>query len=76
VKRWIPYKSSSDEAAPAPETEKAQDAPESLVEITRRLLHVATGILVLLSVYTFYVSSPVLIPLTLAVLITTLRFGN
>jgi predicted PurR-regulated permease PerM len=68
----MPYKSSNDEAAPALEAEKAQDAPESLVEITRRLLHVATGILVLLSVYTFYVSLPVLIPLTLAVLITML----
>ena len=46
------------------------DAPEPLVQISRRLLHVMTGILVLMSAYTFYVSSPVLIPLTLAVLIT------
>ena len=66
----LPIKQPSDAAAPALETEKAQDTPEPLVEIARRLLHVATGILVLLSVYTFYVSSPVLIPLTLAVLIT------
>ena len=45
------------------EAENTQDGPEALVEITRRLLHVATSILVL------YVSSPVLIPLTLACLI-------
>jgi predicted PurR-regulated permease PerM len=57
---------------PAFEAEKAHDAPEALVEIARRLLHVATGILVLLSAYTFYVSSPVLIPLTIAVLVTML----
>ena len=57
--------------ASAFEAEKAH-GPEALVEITRRLLHVATSILVLLSVYTFYVSSPVLIPLTLAVLIAML----
>jgi predicted PurR-regulated permease PerM len=62
----------SERAASAFEAENAQDGPEALVEITRRLLHVATSILVLLSVYTFYVSSPVLIPLTLAVLITML----
>ena len=54
------------------EVEKAPETSAPLVEITRRLLHVATGILVLLSAYTFYVSSPVLIPLTLAVLITML----
>jgi predicted PurR-regulated permease PerM len=68
----LPIKPRSDQAATAFEAEKAQDAPEALVEITRRLLHVATGILLLLSFYTFYVSSPVLIPLTLAVLITML----
>ncbi|MGA7328188.1 MAG: AI-2E family transporter, partial [Rhodomicrobium sp.] len=56
----------------ADETAQALDKPEPLVEIARRLLHVATGVLVLLSVYTFYVSSPVLIPLILAVLITML----
>jgi predicted PurR-regulated permease PerM len=68
----LPIKPQSDPAATAFETEKAQDAPEALAEIARRLLHVATSILVLLSVYTVYVSSPVLIPLTLAVLITML----
>lgn len=46
-------------AASAFQAEIAQVGPEALVEITRRLLHVATSILVLLSVYTFYVSSPV-----------------
>ncbi len=56
----------------ADETAQALYKPEPLVEIARRLLHVATGVLVLLSVYTFYVSSPVLIPLILAVLITML----
>jgi hypothetical protein len=62
----------SEPLASAFEPEKGQDGPAALVEITRRLLHVATSILVLLSIYTFYVSSPVLIPLTLAVLITML----
>ena len=46
--------------------------PNLLVQIARRLLHVLTGILIILLAYTFYVSSPVLIPLTLAVLITML----
>jgi predicted PurR-regulated permease PerM len=46
--------------------------PEPLLQTTQRSLQVATGILVLLSLYTFYISSPVLIPLTLAVLITML----
>ncbi len=68
----LPIKPQSDAVAPALETEEAPGTPEPLVQIARRLLHVATGILVLLSVYTFYVSSPVLIPLTLAVLITML----
>ncbi len=44
-------------------------APASLIQISRRLLHVLTAILVLMLVYAFYVASPVLIPLTLAVLI-------
>ena len=62
----------------APAVEAALDAesppaePEPLLETTRRLLQVATAILVLLALYTFYISSPVLIPLTLAVLITML----
>ena len=68
----LPIEPQSDEVAPARETEEAPGTPEALVQIARRLLHVLTGILVLLSVYTFYVSSPVLIPLTLAVLITML----
>jgi predicted PurR-regulated permease PerM len=68
----LPIKPESDPVAAALETGEALGTPEPLVEITRRLLHVATGILVLLSVYTFYVSSPVLIPLTLAVLVTML----
>ena len=71
----LPIRTRSDAAAAVLEADKTLDAQqpgEPLVELTRRLLHVATGILVLLSVYTFYVSSPVLIPLTLAVLITML----
>jgi predicted PurR-regulated permease PerM len=68
----LPIKSQSDAVASALETEEAPGTPEPLVQIARRLLHVLTVILVLLSVYTFYVSSPVLIPLTLAVLITML----
>jgi len=66
----LPIKPQSGAVVPALETEEAPGTPEPLVQIARRLLHVLTGILVLLSVYTFYVSSPVLIPLTLAVLIT------
>ena len=54
------------------DTESSPAEPDPLLETARRLLHVATGILVLLSLYTFYISSPVLIPLTLAVLITML----
>ena len=61
-------------AAPAVEaaldTESTPTKPEPLPETIRRLLQVTTAILVLLAVYTFYISSPVLIPLTLAVLIT------
>ena len=68
----LPIKPQGDSVAPAPETEEAPGTPEPLVQIARRLLHVLTVILVLLSVYTVYVSSPVLIPLTLAVLITML----
>ncbi len=45
---------------------------DSLIAINGRLLQVSTAILVLLSLYTFYISSPVLIPLTLAVLVTIL----
>jgi predicted PurR-regulated permease PerM len=68
----LPIKPRSDQAATAFEAEKAQDPPKALVEITRRLPHVATGISLLLSFYKFYVLSAVLIPLTLAVLITML----
>ena len=68
----LPGKPQSDAVAPALETEEAPGTPEPLVQIARRLLHVLTGILILLSVYTFYASSPVLIPVTLAVLITML----
>ncbi len=64
----LPVEPHSEAVAPAPLADDALNTPE-LVQITRRLLHVATVILVLLSIYTFYVSSPVLIPLTLAVLI-------
>jgi hypothetical protein len=39
-------------AASAFQAEMAQDGPEALVEITRRLLHVATSILVLLAPFT------------------------
>jgi predicted PurR-regulated permease PerM len=46
--------------------------PEALAATARRLLQVTTAILVLLVVYTFYISAPVLIPLTLGVLITIL----
>ena len=63
-------------AAPAVEaaldTESSPAEPDPLLETTRHLLRVATAILVLLALYTFYISSPVLIPLTLAVLITML----
>ncbi len=52
--------------------EPSHPEPEPLLETTRHLLQVATAILVLLALYTFYISSPVLIPLTLAVLITML----
>ena len=68
----LPIKPQSDAVAPALETEEAPGTPEPMVQIARRLLHVLTGILILLSAYTFYLSSPVLIPLTLAVLITML----
>ena len=54
------------------DADSAHTGPEALLQTTRRLLRVATGILVLLSLYTFYIASPVLIPLTLAVLITML----
>ncbi len=67
------------EAAPdAAPTFAALDAqgpaqePDPLVKINGRLLQVAIAILVLLSLYGIYVSAPVLIPLTLAVLITML----
>ena len=68
----LPGKPQSDTVAPALETEEAPGTPEPLVQIARRLLHVLTGILIILLAYTFYVSSPVLIPVTLAVLITML----
>ncbi len=68
----LQIKPQADAVAPVPETEEAAGTPEHLVQLVRRLLHVLTGILVLLSVYTFYVSSPVLIPLSLAVLLTML----
>jgi predicted PurR-regulated permease PerM len=69
----LPIKPQSDAVAPASELEEeAPGTAELMVQIARRLLHVLTGILILLSAYTFYVSSPVLIPLTLAVLITML----
>ncbi len=68
----LPIKPQGDAGAPALETEEPLSTPEALIQIGRRLLHVLTGILVLMSVYAFYVSSPVLIPLTLAVLITML----
>ena len=68
----LPDKPQSDTVAPALKTEEAPGTPEPLVQIARRLLHVLTGILIILLAYTFYVSSPVLIPLTLAVLITML----
>ncbi len=54
------------------EAEQAHGMPEPPLEAVRRLLHVATGILVLLSAYTFYIAAPVLIPLTISVLITML----
>jgi predicted PurR-regulated permease PerM len=68
----LPNKPQSDAVAPALEPEETPGTPEAMVQIARRLLHVLTGILILLSAYTFYLSSPVLIPLTLAVLITML----
>jgi predicted PurR-regulated permease PerM len=58
------------EAALPAETEP--EAPYDPADAVRRILHVTTGILVLLSLYTFYISAPVLIPLTIAVLIATL----
>jgi predicted PurR-regulated permease PerM len=68
----ITLKPHSDDIAAALETGEALDTPESLVQIARRQLHVLTVILVLLSVFAFYVSSPVLIPLSLAVLLAML----
>jgi predicted PurR-regulated permease PerM len=62
-----------DETMQTLEAETAQSTPvEQLLETERRQLHVETGILVLLSAYTFYIASPVLIPLTISVLITML----
>jgi len=62
-----------DETMQTLEAETAQSTPvEQLLETERRRLHVETGILVLLSAYTFYIASPVLIPLTISVLITML----
>ncbi len=63
------------EAAPvfaALDAQGPAQEPDALVKVDRRLLQVATAILVLLSLYAIYVSAPVLIPLTLAVLITML----
>ena len=62
-----------DETMQTLEAETAQSTPvEQLLDTERRQLHVQTGILVLLSAYTFYIASPVLIPLTISVLITML----
>ena len=63
--------------APAAETngheaESSDAEPDALLTTARHLLQVATGILILLSLYTLSISSPVLIPLTLAVLISML----
>ena len=68
--------------APKDEEEPAQEHPaglgggeaetDPLLSTARHLLQVSTGILILLSLYTFYISSPVLIPLTLSVLIAML----
>ena len=63
--------------APAADTnghdaEGAEAEPDPLLATSRHLLQVATGILILLSLYTLSISSPVLIPLTLAVLISML----
>ncbi len=66
----LPIAAQSDGVAAATETAPTLNAPASLIQISRRLLHVMTGIFVLMLIYTFYISSPVLIPLTLAVLIT------
>ena len=68
----LPIRPQSDASAPALEPDETASPPEPMVQIARRLLHVLTGILIILLSYTFYVSSPVLIPLTLAVLITML----
>lgn len=63
-------------ASPAGEAalpaEAATEAPPAAADAIRRLLHVTTGILVLLTFYTVYVSAPVLIPVTIAVLISML----
>jgi hypothetical protein len=48
----LPIKSQSDAAASAPEPEATPGTPEPMFQIARRLLHVLTGILILLSVYT------------------------
>ncbi len=62
---------------PEPATQAAppsQSPPETAATVAAllRLLQVTTGILILLVLYTIYVSAPVLIPLTIAVLITML----
>ena len=72
----LTLKPHGDDIAAALETEEVLDKPESLVQIARRLLHVLTVILVLLSVYTFYVASPVLIPLSLSVSRHASRTGD
>jgi predicted PurR-regulated permease PerM len=65
-------RASSRSVEAAIDADGAHAEPEPLLQTARRLLQVASGILVLLSLYTLYISSPVLIPLTLAVLITML----
>ena len=56
-------------ALQAPETPAP---PDPLAGTGRRLLQVTTAILVILSLYTVYLSSPVLIPLTIGMLIAML----
>ncbi|MBC8049686.1 MAG: AI-2E family transporter [Chitinophagales bacterium] len=48
------------------------DDEDPMLSVSRRLLYVATGILIIISFYALYFVSPVIVPIVLAVLITML----
>ncbi len=56
----------------APPSQAQPEAADASADALRGLLHATTGILTLLALYAVYISAPVLIPLTIAVLITML----